>query len=140
MEDSIRKRARKVFAKKLILKEGSFFFGEEDINKILDKISEVGYENLDASDKAILKNYSNNDEDIKSVILAKRKLEKEHEKVNKEMDAILKGGCSTRETQPYVDAWVELRSKIKNYEDILEKTYKIKDPALIYNFEKKYIS
>jgi hypothetical protein len=116
--------------------EGSYFHSQKQIDEILDKITDYGYENLDDSDKAILMNYTKDDEDIHKILLDMNKMTKKFLKLNKQLQIITKG--DEKQLKEVKKDWFELHDKMSDYENKLRYLYKIEDVNDIWNYQQKH--
>jgi len=114
--------------------EDSYFHSMTQIDEILDKINDYGYENLDDSDKAILLNYSKNDEDIHNILLIMNKMTKKFLKLNQKLSILSKG--DEKELEKAKNEWFELNDKMSDCENKLRYLYKIEDVNDIWNYQK----
>ena len=116
--------------------EDSYFHSENQIDEILDKITNYGYENLDNSDKAILMNYSKDDEDIHDILLQMNKLTGKFLKLDQKLAILTKGDEEKLEKVKH--EWIDLHSKMSSYEHMLRYLYKIEDANDIWSYQQKH--
>jgi len=116
--------------------EGSYFHSMSQIDEILDKITDYGYENLDDSDKSILLNFSKDDEDIHNILLKMNKLTNEFCKVNKRLSVLTKND-SIEVVKKIREKWILLNRKMSRYENTLRNVYKIEDAKDIWDYQQK---
>jgi len=114
--------------------EDSYFHSMKQIDEILDKINDYGYENLDDSDKAILLNYSKDDDDIHNILLNMNKMTKKFLKLNQKLSILSKG--DEKELEKAKNEWFELNDKMSDCENKLRYLYKIEDVNDIWNYQK----
>ena len=119
------------------INEDSYFHNTDQIDEILDKISSSGYKSLSNSDRAILFNYSKDDEDIHKVLVEANKLIAQFKELNKKM-SVLTGADPKELVDKLKSQWVQLNSKLSECEGILRYLYKLEDPGKIYNYNKKH--
>jgi hypothetical protein len=122
----------RLLIRKLII-ESSFFHDQEIIDKILDKINDVGYENIDSSDKAILNNFSNDDEHIKEILKKMHDLTEKFKILNQKIE----NEKNNKVKDIFFDEWTMMHKQMSKYENELRYVYKIEDPYLLKNFEDK---
>lgn len=115
--------------------ESSFFHNQNNIDEILDKITEVGYEELDDSDKAILMNFAKDDEDIHNIIIEMNKLTREFIKLNNKIEALSITDPDLAK-EKYMKRWLELNTHMSKLENELRYLYKIEDPTDVWNYQK----
>lgn len=101
--------------------ENTKFHNMKQIDDIIDKISLNGYESLDDSEKAILNNFTKDDEDINTILVEISELELKakilHNKMKKEIFDDLK--------QKYLEQWIKITSKLTSLNHQLEHVYKV---------------
>lgn len=115
--------------------ESSYFHSIDDIDKILDKISEFGYESLDDSDKAILLNYSKDDEDIHAILVKLNGLVNDYLRLSKKVSVLV--GSDKKEIEKSQKEWNVINTKMNAYENMLRYLYKIDNPKDIFDYSKK---
>ena len=116
--------------------EGSYFHTQEQIDNILQKINDEGYESLDQSEKAILMNFSKDDEDIYEILVKANNLTKKFRELNKELE-ILNRTNPEEAKDRFKKEWMQLNTQMRNYEMTLRYLYKIEDPQDIWNYQQK---
>jgi len=116
--------------------ESSFFHSQTDIDRILDEITRVGYEELSLSDKAILMNFAKDDEDIHSIIMAMNNCSKEFIKLNNKIEALSITDVDLAKKK-YMGRWIELNKKLSGLESDLINLYKIEDSNDVWNYQSK---
>ena len=102
---------------KHIKKFESYFVSDEDSNEILDKISKSGIESISLKDRNILKQYSENDIDIKEIIKSLVESIVELEKVNIEIRSFNSEYDKVKNILK--DKWKPLNDKISKLENSL---------------------
>ena len=102
---------------KHIKKFESYFISDEDSNEILDKISKYGIESLSLKDKNNLKQYSEDDVDIKNIIKSLVENIVELEKVNIEIRSF--NNIYDKVKDILKDKWKPLNDKISKLENSL---------------------
>lgn len=102
---------------KHIKKFESYFISDEDSNEILDKISKYGIESLSLKDKNNLKQYSEDDVDIKNIIKSLVENIVELEKVNIEIRSFNNIYDKVKDILKY--KWKPLNDKISKLENSL---------------------
>lgn len=102
---------------KHIKKFESYFVSDEDSNEILDKISKSGIESISLKDRNILKQYSENDIDIKEIIKSLVESIVELEKVNIEIRSFNNEYDKVKNILK--DKWKPLNDKISKLENSL---------------------
>lgn len=117
--------------------ESSHFHSMYKIDEILDKIKASGYENLEDSDKAILLNYSKDDEDIHNIILKMNDLTKEFIKLKKKLEVVTNND-SDEVKNKVMKEWLTLNSKMSHYENMLRYLYQIEDVRDIWSYQQKH--
>jgi len=117
--------------------EGSYFHSIENIDEILDKISKSGYKSLDDSDRAILLNYSKDDEDIHEILVKMNDLTKKFKELNKKISVSFEEIDKVK-LESLKKEWLNLNSKMVAYENMLRYLYRIEDPYPIWNYQKKH--
>jgi len=115
----------------------SYFHTMEDIDKILDKITEIGYENLSDSDIKILNNYSKDDEDIKEILTKINEMIPEFKKINKEIEDIMQKGGKKEDCTELIRKWTIMHAEMNKYEHLLQNVYKLEDQQAIRNYMEK---
>ena len=121
----------------LNLNESSHFHSMSQIDEILEKIKASGYESLTDSDKAILLNYSKDDEDIHNILLKMNDLTKEFLKLKRKTEVITHK--DTEEVRKKVmKEWLTLNSKMSHYENMLRYLYQIEDVRDIWSYQQKH--
>lgn len=114
--------------------EYSEFHSQEFIDDILQKIHDYGYESLHDTEKAILINFSKDDEDIHGILMKIKELSKEFVKINQKILVLTKND----DKEKLFKKWSELNSQMTNYENMLRYLYQIEDPTNIVNYIKKH--
>lgn len=117
--------------------EGSMFHTQEQIDEILQKINDEGYESLDQSEKAILMNFSKDDEDIHEILVKANNLTKKFKELNKELE-ILNRTNPEEAKEKFKKEWMQLNTQMRNYEMTLRHLYNIEDPNDIYLYQQKH--
>ena len=117
--------------------ESSYFHSIDNIDEILDKISKDGYVSLDDSDKAILLNFSKDDEDIHEILVKMNEITKQFKELNKRL-SVLMASDSEELLNKAKKEWMTLHSKVSTYENMLRYLYKIEDPYPVWNYQKKH--
>lgn len=112
--------------------EASHFHTINQIDEILDKISESGMESLEQSELYILLNYSKDDEYIHEVLVAANKTAKELKKYDHLLQVITKN--DTKELEKISKIYNELSMKMKMFNDTLAHLFKIEDPEDIRTY------
>lgn len=102
---------------KHIKKFESYFVSDEDSNEILDKISKSGIESISLKDRNILKQYSEDDVDIKEIIKSLVESIVELEKVNIEIRSFNNEYDKVKNILK--DKWKPLNDKISKLENSL---------------------
>ena len=102
---------------KHIKKFESYFISDEHSNEILDKISKSGIESISLKDRNILKQYSENDIDIKEIIKSLVESIVELEKVNIEIRSF--NNIYDKVKDILKDKWKPLNDKISKLENSL---------------------
>ncbi len=102
---------------KHIKKFESYFVSDEDSNEILDKITKNGIESISLKDKNILKQYSEDDVDIKEIIKSLVESIVELEKVNIEIRSFNNEYDKVKNILK--DKWKPLNDKISKLENSL---------------------
>lgn len=102
---------------KHIKKFESYFVSDEDSNEILDKISKSGIEYISLKDRNILKQYSEDDVDIKEIIKSLVESIVELEKVNIEIRSFNNEYDKVKNILK--DKWKPLNDKISKLENSL---------------------
>ena len=102
---------------KHIKKFESYFVSDEDSNEILDKITKNGIESISLKDRNILKQYSENDIDIKEIIKSLVESIVELEKVNIEIRSFNNEYDKVKNILK--DKWKPLNDKISKLENSL---------------------
>lgn len=102
---------------KHIKKFESYFVSDEDSNEILDKISKSGIESISLKDRNILKQYSEDDVDIKEIIKSLVESIVELEKVNIEIRSF--NNIYDKVKDILKDKWKPLNDKISKLENSL---------------------
>lgn len=102
---------------KHIKKFESYFISDEHSNEILDKISKSGIESISLKDKNILKQYSEDDVDIKEIIKSLVESIVELEKVNIEIRSFNNEYDKVKNILK--DKWKPLNDKISKLENSL---------------------
>ena len=102
---------------KHIKKFESYFVSDEDSNEILDKITKNGIESISLKDKNILKQYSEDDVDIKEIIKSLVESIVELEKVNIEIRSFNNEYDKVKDILK--DKWKPLNDKISKLENSL---------------------
>ena len=102
---------------KPIKKFESYFVSDEDSNEILDKITKNGIESISLKDKNILKQYSEDDVDIKEIIKSLVESIVELEKVNIEIRSFNNEYDKVKNILK--DKWKPLNDKISKLENSL---------------------
>src|SRR5574344_1417112 len=101
--------------------ENTKFHSMKQIDDIIDKISLNGYESLDDSEKAILNNFTKDDEDINTILVENSELKLKakilQNKMKKEIFDDLK--------QKYLEQWIKITSKLTSLNHQLEHVYKV---------------
>lgn len=115
--------------------ESTVFHTMKQIDEIIDKISELGYEKLDDSEKAILNNFSNDDADIHKILVEMNELTRKFKILNQKMREY-KGPGSAKDK--YFGIWLELNTKMTELENELRYTYKVENPDDIWIYQDKH--
>lgn len=102
---------------KHIKKFESYFVSDEDSNEILDKITKNGIESISLKDRNILKQYSEDDVDIKEIIKSLVESIVELEKVNIEIRSFNNEYDKVKNILK--DKWKPLNDKISKLENSL---------------------
>lgn len=121
----------------LNLNEGSHFHSMGQIDEILEKIKASGYESLSDSERAILLNYSKDDEDIHNIILKMNDLTKEFIKLKKKTEVITHKD-SEEVRKKVMKEWLTLNSKMSHYENMLRYLYQIEDVRDLWSYQQKH--
>lgn len=108
---------------KYIKKFESYFVSDEDSNEILDKITKNGIESISLKDKNILKQYSEDDVDIKEIIKSLVESIVELEKVNIEIRSFNNEYDKVKNILK--DKWKPLNDKISKLENSLTSEFGI---------------
>jgi hypothetical protein len=103
--------------------EKSHFHSIDQIDEILDKISETGVESLDTSEIAILFNYSKDDEIIHDVLVQTVETVRELNKMAHLIQVLTKN--DKEELEKISRPWMELNMKMTAYNDALRHIFKI---------------
>ena len=114
------------------MNEGSYFHTMKNIDEILDKISKSGYESLDDSDKAILLNFSKDDEDIYDILVKLNNLIKKFKRLNQKISVLV--GSDSQEVEKVKKDWLTINSELADYESKLRYLYKIEDPQRLWDY------
>lgn len=102
---------------KHIKKFESYFISDEHSNEILDKISKSGIESISLKDRNILKQYSEDDVDIKEIIKSLVESIVELEKVNIEIRSF--SNVYVKVKNILKDKWKPINDKISKLENSL---------------------
>lgn len=104
-----------------------FFHSEDDINAILDRAPDFS-----DSDLAILKNFANEDSDVRELLIKMKACTAQFQALKDRM-----GKNPDRET--YMKEWWVLHDEMSGYEHLLKHEYGIKDPLILWQYEAKYL-
>lgn len=115
--------------------ESTVFHTMKQIDEIIDKISEFGYEKLDNSEKAILNNFSHDDADIHKILVEMNELTKKFKILNKKMREYDGPGSAK---DKYFGIWLELNTKMTKLEHELKYLYKVESPDDIWIYQDKH--
>jgi hypothetical protein len=103
--------------------EKSHFHSINQIDEILDKISETGIESLGSSDIAILLNYSEDDELVHSVLTQSVDTVRELKEMSKLLKVLTKN--DQKELEKISGKYMELNMRMAAYNDALINIFKI---------------
>lgn len=118
--------------------QSSFFYSEDDINKILDKINGSGYKSLSDSERSILLNYSKDDSDIHEILIKLKDIRDKFRKLNSEIQSLMQKGKQQYAKEKFQKEWLVLNNQAMKYEYLLRYLYKIEDPNDLYSYEVKH--
>lgn len=119
---------------------GSYFHDWKDIDEILDKINKKGgYNKLSTSDKAILKNFSHKDEDVKKQLSEIKKLINKFEVLKNKLEDAAKKGASKSDVFDEIEEIKEIDEKISKLAEKLKNVYNIKDTDMIKRYLKEEV-
>ncbi|MDD1762927.1 MAG: hypothetical protein LUQ59_11915, partial [Methanothrix sp.] len=104
----------------------------KQIDDIIDKISTTGYGSLDDSEKAILNNFSKDDEDINTILIEISELELKSKILQNKM----RNETFDDLKQKQMEHWIKITSKITSLKHQLENIYKV-DKKDIWAYQDK---
>jgi len=115
--------------------EESYFHSMDNIDEILDKINEVGYKNLDESDRAILLNYSRDDGDIYAILVRMNRLIERYKRFHEKMSVLVPSDEELIEDMKIEFEFIN--SELSKYERKLRELYKIENPKDVFDYMDK---
>jgi len=115
--------------------ESSYFHSMDDIDGLLDKINDEGYTSLNKSDKAILLNYSKDDDDIHGILVKLNALIEDFFQLKRKLEVVVASDGQEALTK-IKDKAEKTVHQIKSYEDMLKYLYKIDSPEEVGNYMK----
>lgn len=112
--------------------EASHFHSINDIDKILDKISETGMESLDPADYSILMNYSQDDDIIHDILIKANETAIKLKQMRRNLSVITKNDKEALEK--LAKPWMKLNMEMQAYNDTLVHLFRIEDPNDIKSY------
>lgn len=112
--------------------ESSHFHSINDIDEILDKISENGIESLNPADFSILMNYSQDDDIIHDILIKANETAIKLKQMRRNLSVITKNDKEALEK--LAKPWMKLNMEMQAYNDTLVHLFRIEDPNDIKSY------